>query len=309
MSLDQNTAPVESSAPATTESAPDYDALLKSIESPSPERAQSGPEPEAAQPPADPNQWKPAFDKFGFKVGGRDLSINLTSKEDYERAKTWIQQGYDYSSKMQQFKQQYGQFLDLPPNRLAQYSEIDSYAKQNPQWWNYIENQYASRDQKPAAGDQVADDPLNLLKSEFEKRFSGLEEMLQSKEQSQRIQQEDSALDNEIKSIRESYPQYNFDQIMSDDGKTLEFRVMEHAQQIGTNSFKAAFRDFYHDQLVKDAALKASEEAAAKRQEMAKKGILGTTQAPKKGIKPAQNIKNMSYDELAKQGLAELGIT
>ena len=70
--------------------------------------------------------------------------------------------------------------------------------------------------------------------------------------------------------------------------------------------FKAAFRDYMHERLVKDAELKGKESAQQEIQRRNKLGLLGTTPTPLKTIQPAVNLKDKSYEELAREALQEL---
>ncbi len=95
---------------------------------------------------------------------------------------------------------------------------------------------------------------------------------------------------------------------VDETGLTLEMRVLNHAQENGINSFRAAFRDFNHEKLVAIAASKAREDATKKRQMDAKNGLLGVSSTPMKGVQSAQNVKNKSYNDLVNEAKAELGI-
>jgi hypothetical protein len=92
-------------------------------------------------------------------------------------------------------------------------------------------------------------------------------------------------------------------------GETLELRVLKHARELGTQNFKTAFRDYFHDKLMEMAKTQALETAAKEKQELAKKGILGKTPTPTKGLNPASNFRQKSYDQLTQEALSELGIS
>jgi pyruvate ferredoxin oxidoreductase gamma subunit len=98
-----------------------------------------------------------------------------------------------------------------------------------------------------------------------------------------------------IKVREEAYKDVDFGYTDPVTGKSLEFQVFEHANLNGINSFQAAFRDFYHDQLMASAQTSAKENTAKAIQERNKSGFLGNVSAAKPST---PSHKNMNYDEL-----------
>ena len=92
-----------------------------------------------------------------------------------------------------------------------------------------------------------------------------------------------------------------------ENGATMEFSVLKHAQEIGTNSFKTAFLDLYHDKIMlhKEEALK--EQFAKDNQAKFKQGVVGQTTAPRTGVQNAGNVRGKSYNDLLAEALDELG--
>jgi hypothetical protein len=66
----------------------------------------------------------------------------------------------------------------------------------------------------------------------------------------------DEKLAQEVQSIREKYKDIDMDS-PDENGKSLEAKVLEHAEANGIPSFKAAFNDFYQDQLIARAEAQA----------------------------------------------------
>ncbi len=281
------------------------DQLLAEVEAPSAPRAESAPEaaaetpaPEAAAPEWNGTDWE--FDWNGKKV----------APDSRDKAKTWMAQGYNYSQRMGELNKTHAQRLAEIEEIKQKYSgydrykAVDEYARQNPQWWEHVEKSFGTRE-KPQV-DPSLEPVLNPILERLQQTESVLSQWQQEKQQ-QELQRQDQSLDTEIEEIRKSHPNIDLTSVDPASGETLELRVLKHANQIGTNSFKAAFRDYFYDQLIELEKSKALESVAKEKQAHAQKGILGRTPAPVKGIQPAQNHRNKSYDELVREGLAEFG--
>lgn len=274
----------------------DVDATLEAIESESvsSERPMSAPQEQTQAP----QQTTPEYE---FQWNGRNI------KAPVDKLTQWASQGYDYAQKMAQFKQQMAEF-EQQKSVLDRYREVDEYARTNPQWWEHVSQSFAQRAQQQQQS-QLPEDLtgfIDPLKNELQE-LKQWKNQLETERMTQQRQQEDQQLDTDIKSVREQYKDLDFDRV-DEEGRTLEMKVLDHAVKNGINNFKTAFRDYMADELVKRAESRGREAAVRERQEQAKKGLLGKTQAPTKGITPAQNHRNKSYQDLYKEALDELGI-
>lgn len=284
----------------------DVDALMSEIEAPSkPTEETAAPEAAAApEPPAwDSKSWE--FDWNGKKI----------APENQDKARTWMQQGYNYSQRMGELNKTHTQKMaeaeqrakaaqDIE-QRFSPYSKVDEYARQNPQWWQQVQAAYEQRQQT------VDPNLANIIKP-LEERLNKYEEHFTKAEQAQVLEQEknhDSALDQEIGSIRKDFPNIDLGAQDPATGESLELRILKHAQSIGTTSFKAAFRDYLHDKLIEQAKADGRGAIAKDAQLNAKKGILGKTPAPVKGTQQAAYVRGKSYEQLAREGLEEFGVT
>lgn len=250
-----------------------------------------------------PAPQAPTPQEYTLKVNGKEI------KAPIEKLMTWAQQGYDYPQRMQEVNKKLQTYEEQAKQwqtwkeleqKWSPYKEVDEYAQKNPQWWSEIQKAYQERSQteNPLAPE------IQSLKQQLEdlKQFK---EQLSSEKQQERIRQEDEQLSREVESIRKQFPNLDFD-TPNDDGKSLEMQVLEHAQRNGLQSFKVAFRDFYHDQLVTRAREEGKELASKEVQKRTKLGILGESPKPVRAIREAQNIKSKSYDDLAREALEEL---
>lgn len=185
--------------------------------------------------------------------------------------------------------------------KFSRYKEVDEFVKTNPDWWSHVEQSWNSRE-KPAVDANIKPllEELNGLKSAFSE--------IQQERQQIKYKAEDEKLAQDIQGIRKQYADLPWDS-PDETGRTLEYRVIEHANKNGIPTFKAAFLDLNHDLLEKRWESRGREAVVKDTQKKTKLGLLGETQAPTKGLKSAQGVKGRSYDDLTREALEELGIT
>lgn len=256
---------------------------------------------DAQQPPAptwNPKEWE-------FEVSGKKFA-----PETREQAMTWMSQGRNFSQRMAEYGQQRRAFeaerakleekYEEKYKGYDRYKEIDDYARQNKDWWEHVSKAWETRGQfQPGAAGQGGQD-FRAVVAPLEQKLAALEAWrAEALEQRQREEQErqDKALVEEIESIRTAHANIDFDSV-DDSGKTLEQRVIDHAVQIGTNSFRAAFRDYCHDRLFEST--KAGQLAAQARgpDAQAKAGIIGTSPTPRKPQGAPINPRGRSWDDI-----------
>jgi hypothetical protein len=231
----------------------------------------------------------PTENQFAFTARGKEVS-----PKDLDQLKGYASKGYDYAqliadhkTKEEAFQQKQTEFEE----KSKLYQDIDSYANQNPDWWNHVNEQFQNRANLQAAppeqGEQQVNPEIEELKGQISE-FKAFKDQLVREQETMKQQKEDQALKQEIQSIQDHY--------------------LEHAQKIGTDSFRAAFRDFYHENLLKQAETRGKETVSKEIQRNKQLGLLGESPAPLQKLKQETNPKNLSYDELEKQAMAELGI-
>lgn len=268
------------------------DNLLNEIESASPGRepVQDAPVQQTPQAPVD---------EFSFTVGGKEIKANR------DKVIRWAQMGYDAPTKLGQltkelesWKQKESTFKQMQ----EKYGAVDEYVRQNPQFWDHVLKQYEQRT-------QMMNDPANPLAqtvSQLQAQMQELQQYKQSIEEQQksaRIQQEDQAYMKEFEAVKTAYPQVDF--VTPDEsGKSLEYKVLEYATQNGITKFTTAFRDFYHDELMKMREEQGKEKVVKDKQGNKIKGILGISSQPTR--KTSDDVKGKSYGDLANEIIAEL---
>jgi len=184
--------------------------------------------------------------------------------------------------------------------RFAPYRQIDEWATKNKDQWERIREsvQKAMQGVQPTAED--ANNPYLRQMQALESRLQQFEPIIQTLAQSHQEsvkKAEDEKLDQEIRSIQDQYKDLDW-KSPDQDGKSLEYKVLEHAQKNGIQNFGTAFRDFYHDQLIARATAQAQQSVAKGVQAKTKLGILGESPIPKKGIAPVKDVKNKSYENI-----------
>lgn len=277
----------------TIESEEQADALLESIERPD------------HAPIQDEQQQQQAIDEFELTVGGKQI------KAKRDQVMQWAQMGYEAPNKIRKltqdlegWKTKWTQEEPKWKQLQEKYGPVDEYVRQNPQFWDHVMQSYEQRN-------QLMNDQANPMAPMLQQLQQQVQDLIQYKNQVEerqsqaRMAQEDQAYQQTFEEMRKAYPDIDF--ITPDDeGKTLEYKVLEYAQKEGIRNFKTAFRDFYHDELVKRSESKAKESLSKEKQKNTKLGILGITPTPTKRV--SSDHKGKSWNELANEALEEFNI-
>lgn len=258
---------------------------------------------------ADETPAAQAPQEYSLKVNGQEIKAPL------DKVLQWAQQGHSYAQKTAEFKsqqeawqkeaEQRDNYYKELEQKWTPYKEVDEYAAKNPDWWAQVQEQYKQKIAGAETNPEVAQ-----LKQELAdiKKFIDNSKAEKTAEQ---IAKEDQMLSEEINSVRKSFSNIDFD-TLDESGKSLEMKVLEHAQTMGLDGtkpghFRAAFRDFYHDHLVNKAEEKGKEKVTQELQKRTKLGILGESpKSTNKGFSVATNVRSKSYNDLVQEALSEL---
>jgi len=277
------------------------DEMLKNVndESKVADDVKSGTEQGQPDPASQQPQQSQQPQLYEYEAAGKRI------KEPIEMILKRASMGNDYAQRSEQMKKQFAEFEKIKQQNteLSKWSEYDKFARENPQWAEHVRNMWDKRQtmsdpnidpNDPVVGKLSAlEQMLNSKLTEFGSKFQTYDQWIQS----QQTAQEDQAFSQEIQSVRKQYGDIDFD-ARDADGKSLEMQVMEHMRDNHIPSFRAGFRDFYHDKLVEKASLKAKDQVASSVQKNNKQGIVGSTQQP--GTKASTpNYSKMSYEDLA----------
>ncbi len=259
--------------------------------------------------PAEAPQWN--GEEWAFEVGGKRII-----PDSREKMKLWLGGGYNYAQRMGELNKTHAQRMaeaearERSAQELAEkyrhYEAVDKYAAENKDWWDHVQQAWKSREMP-----QGLDPKLAQVLNPLQEKIGTLEQLLTAQQQAAReaqlevqTQQEDGALEAEIESVRKQYPDIDLS-ARDESGETLELRVLKHAQEIGTRSFRAAYRDLLHDQLVTRQSAQQKLQTVKNTQAQAKAGVLGTTPAPTKALKPIDPRVPWSDPSLSAQAVLE----
>lgn len=253
-----------------------------------------------ARAPQTPEEYE--FDYEGQKI-----------KASKEKLLKWASMGYGAPNKIGALQKQ----INESSGRLKQleqyektYKPIDEWAAQNPDKWqtlfdNWRQAQFGAGITPPAAGQaplQLPPEVLQELQASREFRESQIQER-----QTLKVKAADQSLDQEVVSIRKSYPNLDFD-APDERGNSLEYQILEHATKHGIPSFRAAFRDYCFDQLGKLTESKARGQGAVNPKTTA--ALLGKEPAASRGSKglTPEFLRTRNYDQIHEAVLLELGL-
>jgi hypothetical protein len=284
----------------------DVDALMADVEAGNEINAPAAATEEStpAEPASQPTEaQKQAIQEMEFTWNGKPI------KAPVDRFKQWASQGYDYAQKMQEFNARQAAFeksqKEFEPLK-QRYSEIDEYARQNPQWLEHVNQAYMQAIGQAESNGTGQSPEIMALKQEL-LELKSFKEELTSERQAAKVAEQDQKLSEEIQSIQDKYKDLDW-ATPNEHGKTLETQVLEFAIQNGIKNFEHAFKLFNHDSLIKLHASKAKEEQVKAKQAQTKAGLLGSTPAPTKEFGKVTNLKSKSYNDIAREALEELGL-
>jgi hypothetical protein len=239
-------------------------------------------------------------EEFSFTYEGKEVKGNR------DQMLKWASQGYNAPNKIGELNSKLKGYSDRE-SKIAQYEQkygpVDKFMQDNPGFWDEVYNAYQSKLQNNQMQTQQ-NTQVDLFKKELDdlKNFK-LE--LQQERENERIKKEDANYSQELQELSKAYPSIDF-QTLGQDGKSLEYKVLEHARENGIRKFTTAFRDFYHDELMKMNSEKTKTDFIKDKQWKKANGILGETTSPTKQI--SGDVRGKSYGDLEREALAELGI-
>lgn len=226
----------------------------------------------------------------------------------WDKAQTWLSQGRNYSQRaaqLNQIEQQYAPFKGLDAQTLSRFKEIDEYIRtdEGKAWWDHTTQSWQKRALPPEI-----DPNIETIINPLNQQISQLSETVKTLLTDRQTQQEklaDEALDAEIKATREKFPNIDFDQV-DESGQTTVERVLQYAAE-NNLTFRAAFLDYHHDKLPQIFKAEGAAAVAAKKEQEAKKGIIGKTQTPVTANK-SYDHRGKSYDDILEDAARDLGL-
>lgn len=247
---------------------------------------------------------QPQTQIFKYTANGREV------EEDLDTILQRASQGYNYAQHMQELKAQQSEIAQREQsiNQLRQkWEQYDKYATDNPEWAEFVRNQWENRNQQQADVQDNSGDIPDALKAELAE-LKKFKEEVQSSFQKQREAEEDAILQKQFDEISQQYPDYDLKHTDPKTGMSLEMQVLEHARLNGIHSVKAAFRDMMHDDLVAKAITKAKEETAKELAKRTQKGFVAESDKSLLSRYSSPAKKSNGYLDDIMSSAQELGI-
>jgi hypothetical protein len=243
--------------------------------------------------------------EYAFQHNGQEI------KAPIDKVLRWAQQGYSAPQRIgelsQKLKDYEGKFKNYEGWEKT-YAPIDKWAKENPDKWQALFDGWQRAQFGGVSPDGNHTPPAALPKEVLDK-LNQHDQFIQSQQQERAQERErraDHALDTEITSLRKQYSNIDFD-APDESGRTLEYRVLEHATRMGIPSFEAAFLHFNKAQLQQMYQGQGRERAAMSPQ--TKDALLGKNLAAKgQGPQVSELIKGRNLDQIHELVLQEMGL-
>ena len=236
-----------------------------------------------------------------------------TVKEDLATIIKRASQGYNYAQSMAGLKSRDAEIAQREQSIQGiadKWQKYEQYAQQNPQWYEHWTQAWDNRGiQAPGGGSGDGGEIDSQLTALLDQKLQPFQEFMtsqQAERQQAEIREQDSALDQSIKSTREAFPSIDFDKSDPETGKTLEWQVLEFAHQEGMNDFNKAFKVFYHDNLIKSQIEQEKAKWAKEQEGNRRKGVLGDVPTKKANPKQA-DFNKASWDQVAEMAARDLG--
>lgn len=248
---------------------------------------------EAQQPVEDVWDGKP----FALKFRGREII-----PESKEKLINLAQLGHTYSTKLNDLQTRENT-LSERLKAVEQYEQLSKAFESNPAFKQQILNMYyQSQNGGQAADQEVNGSQQPNVDPKLLEQVNSLSQWREQYEQSRA----DEDLKSEISQLVSSNPGFDW-KTTDEEGKTLVHDVLQKAHELGGVPLEVAFRAVAWDQMREQAAAEALKNNAAAKEANAAKGKAVSPQPSQPApAKPAKDSRSMSYDEIARDVIANL---
>ena len=264
-------------------------------------KTESAPTEVAAAEPQAPWWKEKSAEEIEYVVEGGKLV-----KEPLEMALRRAGMGYNYAQKAHQLSQQEARFKEIEAQNaeLQRWKEYDEFAHTNPEWAQHVQETWNNR-QNLGQSNQQPNPEFEAIRKELAELREFKTEFTTARELEQQ-QSEDKQFISEIQTVAK---QFGVDMDQADEnGRTLQWRVLEHMQKLGLNGtkpghFAAAFKDYNFDNLVGRQKEQAIEQRAKDHVELKRAGIKNVSRTPSKNDSLNGYRPGMSSTELREEAL------
>lgn len=226
----------------------------------------------------------------------------------------YAQKGFDYELKMHNFKKDRSSFDEEKQTFESEretftrdreyWSKVDQYMKDNPGFAEVVQQEFAK-----IQGQEVSA-PLSPREQAMQQEIESLKARFDAQDTATQERSQKQAEEKFVKSTVEYKKKHSdFDWDSKDEfGHTLQERIENHAIENEFKNFNDAANAYLFDQHMKRAAIKAKEDAAKELQKQRKLGLGPVTDHSTRTATQARTVSQMSYEDLMREGLTELGI-
>jgi hypothetical protein len=243
-------------------------------------------------------------DKFPLKFRGRQI-IPKTRQE----LLNWAQLGYNYDQRSKALTQREQQQEQLNA-KYEQLEQVNQLFEQVPDFKRRVFEIYQEmQGQKNRPASQPGAAPAGQMDPSVAQYISGLEQRV-SQFETRFKKFDESAADNEVRSeikdLRASHPDEEWDVQDAETGKTLEREVVEHAYKNSFPSLRAAYRDLMWESVQAKSKAEALKDASEKQRKNVKAGVVSNGGSGARGAAEPRvlNPKDVTYDQAAQMALS-----
>ena len=239
---------------------------------------------------------------YTIKHKGKDIGLEDPAFKDY------AQKGYDYEQKMHKFrvdsKLQQKEF-ESKTAAFKELEQINDYAKENPAFEQLIQREWA----RVQNGEQVQvapEDRVQVLESRLNQvleKVGNAERELETRREAELEATQEGA----ISAYKERHS--GFDWVKKDDsGFTLEDKIGQAMIDKKLGDFNIMADSFLLQEHMDRNSLESKEAVGKSLQKSSKLGLGQVTKKSSLGVKSAEGVRGKTMDQLAREGLEELGI-
>lgn len=284
---------------------PSNEEILASLEekeeSPSSENLAEETQVEAENLPEEGFNFKSLDDlhayKLKYQASGKEVEESIS--DILKRAS----QGYHYSQRMGELKaqeQEWQRQLAESQAMADKYREIDQYARDNPEWFDYWNSAYQNRGLPVGSPEQMGGfDPAQIT-SLIDQKLAPFQETIQQQKERMELEkrsQEDAALDAQVKATRQEFADVDFSATDIESGQTLEHRVYQFMIDNGVNDFNQAYKMMDYDNILARRVEAAKADLVKQEQMKRRQGIVGETSGQAKTPQAPVDYRQMTPDQ------------
>ena len=287
---------------------PDVDAIVSEANSPEPPR-EATPEGEIADAMAEAQSESDA--SAASEQAGHTRTLKWKGKEiglDDEAYQNYAQKGYDYDKKMHDLRVERKLFAkerEKLEQRYKELEQINDYAEANPQFQQLIQQEWA-RIQSGEQRQLEPQDEVQVLRHQLNQIQAQLREQRESTE-SRRVADMEARQEGAIGRFKEEHSFLDWE-TKDEQGFTLEDRVGNAMLESGVRDFDVMAKAMLLDKIIAHKTMAGKEQAAKKIQEGHRLGLGKVTKESQRQVKPAEDTRNKSYEDLANEALAEFAV-